>query len=201
MNLIGLTGGIGMGKSTSARLLGERGLPVIDTDVVAREVVEPGLPAWEEVRRAFGEGVIGPEGRLRRDELARLVFSDIARRKQLEAILHPRIRERWVAQAEAWRGAGVACGVVVIPLLFETEAASAFGTIVCVACSAASQRQRLLGRGWSLEQVQQRIQAQWPVEKKIALAHHVIWTEGDLESHAQQIELLLRGWLSAKVGC
>jgi dephospho-CoA kinase len=78
--------------------------------------------------------------------------------------------------------------VVVIPLLFETQAESQFDKIICVACSAPAQRQRLLNRGWSLGQIQQRLAAQWPVEQKIARADFVIWTDGSLESHAQQIE-------------
>src|SRR4051812_22563263 len=123
MHLIGVTGGVGMGKTTAARFLQERGVPVIDTDVLAREVVEPGKPAWEEIRQAFGQEILGPDGQLRREELARQVFSDEARRKELEAIVHPRIRERWLAQVEVWRAEKQPRGVVVIPLLFETDAA------------------------------------------------------------------------------
>src|SRR5438876_4027447 len=170
MHLIGLTGGVGMGKTTAANLLQQRGARVIDTDVLAREVVEPGMPAWEEIRRAFGEDIIGPDGQLRRDELARQVFSDEGRRRELEAILHPRIRERWLAQVETWRKENQELAVVVIPLLFETDAESSFDSVICVACSAASQRKRLLERGWSAAQIQQRIQAQWPTERKIVLA-------------------------------
>ena len=191
MKLIGLTGGIGMGKSTTANLLHERGLPIIDTDQLAREVVEPGQPAWQEIKQHFGPAVLAPDGMIRRDELARQIFSDEARRRQLEAIVHPRIRERWLAQVAVWRAEHKPCGVVVIPLLFETNAAASFNTTVCVACSAATQRQRLLARGLTPDQIQQRIQAQWPIEKKIALSHHVIWTEGSLDVHAEQAERLL----------
>ena len=81
--------------------------------------------------------------------------------------------------------------VVVIPLLFETDAAASFDCIVCAACSTASQRVRLLERGWSLAQIGQRNQAQWPVEKKMASSHHVIWTEGALEVHAAQLDRML----------
>jgi len=192
MNLIGLTGGVGMGKSTAAKLFEDRGVPVIDTDLLAREVVQPGTRALEEVRRVFGPSVFAPDGLLRRDELARLVFSDEARRKELEEIVHPRIRERWMAQAEAWRAEGKPLGVVIIPLLFETNAAAAFDTIVCVACSAATQRERLLPRGWSDEQIRQRIAAQWPIEKKINLAHYVLWTEGSLDVLQAQVDTILR---------
>src|SRR5438876_7491801 len=119
MNLIGLTGGIGMGKSTAANLLQERGLPLIDTDVLARQVVEPGQPGYAEIVRIFGKPVLNPDGTLRRDELARQVFSDAEARRRLEAIMHPRIKELWLAQAQEWRAQKQPCGVVVIPLLFE----------------------------------------------------------------------------------
>ena len=191
MHLIGLTGGVGMGKSTAAASLEQRGLPTIDTDVVARQIVEPGQPALAEVQQLFGREILAPDGRLRRDELARQIFSDPDRRRQLEAILHPRIRERWQAWAEALRGQCRPFAVVVIPLLFETDAAALFHTIVCVACSPASQRERLLGRGWTPEQIQQRLHAQWPANKKIALAHFVIWSEGLIETHQAQRDRIL----------
>lgn len=175
-----------MGKSTSAALLRERGLPLIDTDEVARAIVEPGEPALAEIRATFGESVIDPAGRLRRDMLAHIVFASESRRKELEAITHPRIRERWEKEVNEWRAAGKPVGVVVIPLLFETHAESAFDVVVCVGCSAATQEARLGRRGWSLEESRRRIAAQWPAEKKMALAHYVVWTEGDLEAHRLQ---------------
>ena len=181
-----------MGKTTAANLLAKRGLPVIDTDLLAREVVEPGKPALAQIQRLFGPDIIGPDGHLRRDELARQVFADEARRRQLEAIVHPRIRELWTAQAQAWRLEKRPLGVVVIPLLFETNAAGSFDSIICVACTAATQRERLLARGWTLEQIDQRLQAQWPIEKKMALSHYVVWTEGGLDVHADQIERILK---------
>jgi len=191
MILIGLTGGIGMGKTTAANLLLQRGLPVIDTDVLARQVVEPGKPAFHEIRRAFGPEVLGPDGRLRRDELARQVFSDPERRQQLEAIVHPRIRERWLAQVDSWRCEKKPFAVVVIPLLFETSAAASFDAIVCVACSGATQQARLLGRGWTTDQIGQRLRAQWPIEKKMTLSHYVVWTEGDLDVLTGQLDRIL----------
>ena len=130
---------------------------------------------------------------MRRDELAQIVFADAAARKKLEAILHPRIRERWLAQIEIWRGENRALAVVVIPLLFETRAESHFNKIICVACSAPTQRERLLGRGWTPEQIQQRLAAQLPVEQKIARADFVVWTDGALDAHAQQIERIMAG--------
>jgi len=191
MKVLGLTGGIGMGKSTSAQLFRARGLPVVDTDDLARQVVEPGQPALAEVLAAFGPQFAGPDGRLRRDELARRVFADPAARQRLEGILHPRIRALWCAQVETWRAEGRPLAVVVIPLLFETKAEAELDATICVACSAATQQQRLRARGWLTEQIQQRLQAQWPVETKIERADYLVWTEAGLDMHAAQIERIL----------
>jgi dephospho-CoA kinase len=188
MKLLGLTGGIGMGKSTAAEFFRSRGAQVVDADELARQLVQPGQPALNEIQAAFGKKIVAPGGRLRRDELARIVFSDAPAREKLEAILHPRIRERWLAQIETWRKENRALAVVVIPLLFETRAESHFDKIICVACSAATQRERLLARGWTPEQIQQRLAAQWPVEQKISRADFVVWTEGALDAHASQLE-------------
>ena len=188
MKLLGLTGGIGMGKSTAAEFLRSRGAQVVDTDELARQLVQPGQPALNEIQAAFGKKIVAPGGRLRRDELARIVFSDAPAREKLEAILHPRIRERWLAQIETWRKENRALAVVMIPLLFETRAESHFDKIICVACSAATQRERLLARGWTPEQIQQRLAAQWPVEQKISRADFVVWTDGALVAHGQQLE-------------
>jgi dephospho-CoA kinase len=194
MVFVGLTGGVGAGKSTVADLFRQRGWPVVDSDVIAREVVEPGQPALAEIVKRFGPEMIGPDGRLRRDLMARCVFADPARRRQLEAILHPRIREVWLARAAAWREEGSTRGLAVVPLLYEVGLAHEFDRVVCVACTAKSQRERLLGRGWSEEQVRQRLEAQWPMEKKMALADAVIWAEGGLDVLAAQVDRLLALW-------
>src|SRR5512147_2761685 len=106
MKVLGLTGGIGMGKTTAAKLLRELGVPVVDTDDLARQVVQPGQPALAEVLTAFGPQIARPDGQLRRDELARRVFADPAARQRLEAILRPPIRALWRAQVQTWRAAG-----------------------------------------------------------------------------------------------
>lgn len=176
-----------MGKSTAAQLLQWRGAMVVDTDELARTVVGPGQPALAETQKTFGSDIIGTDGRLRREELGRIVFTDAAARKRLEGILHPRIRELWRAQAETWRNQGKPLAVVIIPLLFETRAESEFDTVICVACSAATQRQRLLARGWTLEQISQRIAAQLPIEEKMARSNYVVWTEAGMDVLAQQL--------------
>ena len=187
MKLCGLTGGVGMGKSTAAGFLLQSGARVVDTDELAHELVRPGQPALAEIRNEFGEGVISPAGELNRGELARIVFADDSARHRLEAILHPRIRERWQAQVEAWRQENCPLAVVVIPLLFETRAENCFDKIICVACSARSQQERLRSRGWNPEQIRRRIVAQMPVEQKMARSHFVVWSEGPPEVHRRQI--------------
>ena len=182
-----------MGKSTAGTLLRASGVEVVDTDVLARELVAPGQPALEAIRQTFGPTVIDPGGGLARGALAAIVFADVQARRRLEAILHPRIRAAWMAVTEQWRATGRTVGVVVIPLLFETNAASHFDATLCVACTAATQYQRLAERGWTAAQTAQRVQAQWPVEKKMALADYGIWTEGVLEVTRAQLERVVPG--------
>lgn len=187
MKLCGLTGGVGMGKSTAASFFLQHGARVIDTDALARELVQPGQPALDEIREAFGETVFAADGSLRRDKLAEIAFSSTTARHQLEAILHPRIRGAWLSQVEKWKHDNGSLVIVVIPLLFETAAETHFEKIICVACTSASQRNRLSERGWSDTQISQRIAAQMPVEQKIARSHHVVWTEGMLAAHELQV--------------
>lgn len=192
MKLLGVTGGVGMGKSTAAEFLRQAGVAVVDTDKIAREVVEPGKPALEEIRREFGAHFIGQNGRLLRSELARLVFSDAAARSKLEAILHPRIRAAWQQEVEVWKKEGREVGAVIIPLLYETDAASFFSSVLCVVCSSETQRRRLSDRGWTQQEIDRRNAAQWPVERKMNLADFVVWTEGRLEVHAAQLRRVLQ---------
>jgi dephospho-CoA kinase len=187
MKVYGLTGGIGMGKSVAAKALADRGISVVDTDLIARQIVEPGQPALTEIATSFGGEMIGADGKLRREELARRVFGDAAARQRLEGILHPRIRAIWQQQVEAWRSENRPVAVVVIPLLFETKAEASFDAIICVACSAATQKNRLQQRGWDTRQIGQRIASQWPTEKKMDLSHYVVWSEGSMEVHQEQL--------------
>lgn len=191
MIVLGITGGIGMGKSTSGDLLRQRNIPVVDTDVVAREVVEPGEPALDEVVSAFGRDVLEGSGHLNRAAVAQRVFSNPPLREKLEAILHPRIRDRWLAQILAWRTQGHRLAAVIIPLLFETHAEKECDFTVAVACSPQSQQTRLLARGWTPQQISQRLAAQWPTAKKIEAADFLIWTESSLDVHAAQLARIL----------
>lgn len=187
--IYGLTGGIGMGKSTVARLMAREGLSVVDSDKLARDVVLPGQPALEEICATFGKQFIGNDGMLDREKMAVYVFQEPMAREKLEAIIHPRVRELWLESIAFWQSAGQS-GVVVIPLLFEVEAVESFEIILCVACTEVTQQARLRERGWSDEQSEQRIAAQLPHSVKMERSTHVIWNEGRREILRAQLTRL-----------
>ena len=199
MKLLGLTGGVGMGKSTAAGFLLALGAKVIDTDDIAHQLVQPGQPALAEIQTVFGAEIMTPDGRLNRRALAHIVFADPAARQKLEAILHPRIRSQWQAQAQIWRQDNCPAGVVVIPLLFETQAETSFDKIICVACSPAAQHERLLARGWSPAEIQPRLSAQMPVDQKVARSHFVAWSEGSPEVLRQQLARIIENCAGDRV--
>jgi dephospho-CoA kinase len=176
-----------MGKSAAASILSECGVPLIDTDFIAREVVKTGEPVLGEVRAAFGDDVVASDGSLDRGALASKVFNDPAARLRLESILHPPIRRRWLDAAKNWKEQGIKEGVVVIPLLFETGAEQEFERVICIACSARLQSMRLHERGWNAEQVTGRLAAQWPIEKKIDRSDYVVWNDSTIEVLREQL--------------
>jgi len=176
---VGLTGGIASGKSTVANILGELGADIIDTDVIARAVVEPGRPALEEIRRHFGGGFIADDGTLDRRALRKLIFADDTQRMKLEEILHPRIREMALEQANAATGP---YQVLVVPLLTGSPLASAMDRILVVDCSKETQLERLLARdSESEQQARNIIAAQSSRDERIAIADDVIHNDGTLE--------------------
>ena len=194
---LGLTGGIGMGKSTAAELLAKHGAKISDSDVIARELAEPGQPSLQAIAEAFGNEVLRADGSLDRGRVAELVFGNDEARRTLEDILHPRIRATWQGNLDRWAREGVALGVAVIPLLYETGSEAAFDRIVCVACSPATQRERLRQRDWSDEEIDRRIAAQMSAEEKMKRADHVVWTDGPVSAHADQWDDLLARWRGA----
>jgi dephospho-CoA kinase len=186
---VGLTGGIASGKSAVAELLAARGALVVDADVLAREVVEPGTPGLAALVRRFGTGILTDDGRLDRPALGRVVFGsdDAARaaRRDLEAVVHPAVRAR-AAELEASAAPGQVV-VHVIPLLVETGQAGSFDLVVVVDVDPAVQRRRLLARdGLDAEQADARIAAQASREQRLAAADVVVDNNGgrdDLERH------------------
>jgi dephospho-CoA kinase len=190
---VGLTGGIGSGKSAVSALLAERGAVVIDADLVAREVVEPGTPALARLIEEFGPQVLQPDGSLDRAALADLVFADDGARARLNAIVHPVIGERTAELLDQARAAGARVVVHDVPLLVENGLAPMYDAVVVVAASPQTQLARLTGpRGMDREQARQRIAAQAPLEDKLAVATHVVRNDGPLEELAPQVDRLWR---------
>ena len=188
---VGLTGGIGSGKSAVTRLLAERGAAVVDADVVAREVVAPGTPGLAAVVEAFGEQVLRADGSLDREALGKRVFSDPGQLARLNAVVHPRIGERTaelLAEAEA-----SAARVLVhdVPLLVENGLTSLYDVVVVVAAEPATQLDRLVRlRGMAEQDARARIDAQAPLADKLAVATHVVRNDGSREELEAQVEQL-----------
>ena len=190
---IGLTGGIASGKSPVAELFADLGVPVIDTDVIAREVVRPGEPALEEIRDTFGNGVIAADGTLDRAAMRAIVFGDDAARRRLEAILHPRIGAATRAQADA---AGGAYQVIVVPLLVGSSLRAFVDRVLVVDCDEETQVARLLARDAESEARARRIlAAQSSREERLAIADDVIANDGDLDATRDQVLALHRRYL------
>lgn len=193
---IALTGGIGSGKSTVAMLLARHGAVVVDADAIAREIVEPGQPALEEIARAFGAGVLASDGRLDRPALAALVFSDEGARARLNAIAHPRIATR---SAELISAAPAGAIVVYdMPLLVEqgVEALQGWDAIVVVDASDEARLARLISRGMIPEDARARMDAQASREQRLKVADHVVDNEGDLPALLEQVDSLWRALTS-----
>jgi dephospho-CoA kinase len=191
MILVGLTGGIGSGKSTVSRLLAERGAVVVDADLLAREVVEPGTAGLAAVVGAFGPDVLLPDGALDRPALGALVFADPAALSRLNGILHPLIAERTAERIDAARRAGAEVVVHDIALLVENGMARGYDAVVVVATEPATQLDRLVRlRGMAQDQARQRIDAQAPLADKLALATHVIRNDGPAEDLVPQVDRL-----------
>jgi dephospho-CoA kinase len=190
---IGLTGGIASGKSTVADMFAELGVPVIDTDVIARDVVRPGGPALEEIREAFGDGVIAADGTLDRPAMRAIVFSDDAARRQLEAILHPRIGEATRQQADA---AGGDYQVIVVPLLVGSALRAFVDRVLVVDCDEETQVSRLLARdAESEDRARRMLAAQSSRDERLAIADDIVTNDGDLDETREQVLALHRRYL------
>jgi dephospho-CoA kinase len=186
---VGLTGGIGAGKSEVTRLLGALGAVVIDADQLAREVVRPGTPGLAAVVAEFGDQVLTPGGELDRPALASIVFADQGRRAALEAILHPLIRERSADLAA--RAPQDAVVVQDVPLLAEKDLADQFDLVLVVDASPRTQLERLVRlRGMTEADARARIAAQADRADRLALADHVIRNDGGRDALARRVREL-----------
>lgn len=192
MPVVGLTGNIGSGKSTVARMLKEMGALVIDTDRVARDVVAPGTPALQKITGAFGAQALNPDGTLNRQRVAEIVFTDAKFREELNGIVHPEIRKVLLkAIAEYRKNNSAPLLVIEAPLMIETGLHLLMDEIWLVTVASAVQLARVTARDGSKEEARRRMNAQMPQEEKIPLAHRIIDNSGDLHATRQQV---LQAW-------
>lgn len=188
---VGLTGGIGSGKSAVSARLAELGAAVVDADLLAREVVAPGTAGLSEVVEAFGPEVLQADGTLDRPALGRRVFGDDAARQRLNGILHPRIGALTLERTAAAERDGVPVLVHDVPLLVENGLAAAYDVVVVVAASPEVQLDRLVRlRGMTEDDARARIAAQAPLADKLAVATYVVHNDGTLEELAPQVDAL-----------
>ncbi len=191
LKLVGLTGGIGAGKSTVAAMLREAGVPVLDADTLAREVAEPGLPAHAEIARVWPD-VLGADGRIARAKLAAIVFADPTSRRRLEAITHPRIRERIAAERARLEAAGHALAVLEAALLVETGFHRDLDGLIVVTADEEKRLARVVERdGAPRDRVLARARAQLPEAEKLRVADHVIENSGAREATRAQVHAVL----------
>jgi dephospho-CoA kinase len=196
--VFGLTGGIASGKSAAARRLRARGVPVVDADQLAREVLAPGTDGLAAVVEAFGEGVLGPSGELDRKALAAVAFSDPGRRAQLNAITHPRIGAATQREIARLTDAGEPLVCYEAALLVENGVSDMFRPLVVVAAPEATQVARAMARdGATEDEVLARVRAQMPLADKVARADVVIENDGDLASLEQKTDEALDRVLAA----
>ncbi len=200
MRVLGLTGGIGSGKSMVAQMFARLGAVVIDADQLAREVVEPGQPALQEIAETFGSDVLLPDGRLDRPKLAGIIFADAAERAKLDAITHPRIRARMDEEIKVRRsGPGVL--IADIPLLYENHRMQTVEKVIVVWVDPKTELLRIRQRdGLSADAARQRIDAQMPLDAKRDRADYVIDNSGSRDDTRRQVEAIYRLYAPAAAG-
>ncbi len=193
--IIGLTGSIASGKSTVAKMIQSYNLPIVDADQVARQVVEPGSPTLLKIAEVFGQDVISEDGTMDRAKVGNLIFHDESKRQQLNAIIHPAIREEMIRQRDQFTSYGEKNVFMDIPLLFESKLEHFVEKIIVVSVTEDVQLERLMERnGFTKEEANARIATQIPVKEKEQLADAVIHNNGALEDTAIQLQNILYEW-------
>ncbi|WP_424237296.1 dephospho-CoA kinase [Bhargavaea ginsengi] len=196
--IIGLTGSIASGKSTVSNMLRERGFPIVDADLVARLVVEPGQPALEKIRQEFGDGVILGDGTMDRAAVGERIFNDPSERKKLNDIVHPAIRQEMLRQRDRHFENGARTVVMDIPLLFESRLQHYADKILVVSVSEETQLKRLMERdGFTEKDARARISSQLPISEKERGADAVIYNNGTIGESEKQLEQILDSWNAA----
>ncbi|RWS11002.1 dephospho-CoA kinase-like protein [Dinothrombium tinctorium] len=200
MLIVGLTGGIGSGKSTVASMLRECGITVIDADTIAREVTLPYTKAWTKIKQTFGEEVIQADLSLDRAKLAAIIFNDSSKRQALNSIVHPEIYKRMLKQLLILFLKCEKIAVVDLPLLYESGYMLKFiAKVIVVYCSEEQQKQRIMARNnYSEEEANSRIKSQWPLEEKCKRANFVVKNCGSLEDTRKQVQSIVSQLISSK---
>ncbi len=186
--VVGLTGGIASGKTTVSKMFAEIGIPIIDADDLAREVVEPGTPGLAAIVEEFGEDVLDVDGRLDRKKVGALVFGNEEARETLNTILHPRIGAAGATYIQSYDEHPAPYLIYEGALLVETGANEAFSALIVVSADESVQRLRLIARdGYSVSEANARIESQLPLARKVAVADHVVTNNGNLDSTREQV--------------
>jgi dephospho-CoA kinase len=195
---IALTGGIATGKTYVADRLRAAGVPIVDADVLAREVVALGTPALAAVRQRFGPDVIRRDGTMDRIRVGQIIFKDKRARQDLEAIIHPAVQKA-IDKYFATLPKKTPFAVADIPLLFETGRENQFSDVIVVACPRAMQLERVMERNkLTKEDAERRLAAQWPIEKKVEKATFVIRTDGTFDETNAQVDALIARFTDGK---
>ncbi len=185
---VGLTGGIACGKSSVSRLFEALGVPVLDADQIARELVRPETPAWREILRYFGEEILDAEGNLQRNLLRSRILEDDPARHELEAILHPRVYRRLEREVAGLEGGAGYC-ILSVPLLVETGGLERVDRVLVVDCAEETQRRRLAQRdGLTAGHIEKLLAIQCRRDTRLAHAHEIIHNDGSLEELPKQVE-------------
>ncbi|MRH42892.1 dephospho-CoA kinase [Aquibacillus halophilus] len=192
---IGLTGSIASGKSTIAKMIIEEGIPVIDADIIARQVVEPGAKAYHEIIEAFGQEILNAEKEIDRKKLGNIVFSDKSKLKELNSIVHPAVREKMLKQRDEWINKDEKAVILDIPLLFESKLTNLVNKVLVVYVDELTQLQRLKARDkFSEQEALDRIHSQISMKEKASMADAVIDNNGTKEESKKQLKAVLTKW-------
>lgn len=193
MKWVGLTGGLGTGKSTVSRLLLSHGIPVIDADRIAKQVLEPNGPAYGPVVQAFGPYILDANKAIDRQKLAQKVFGQPEQLRKLEALIHPFVQEEVRHQRQWLTDQGTLWAVYDVPLLFEKNLRDQFDYVIVVTASAQQQMERVrLRNAWSDDEIMRRILSQKPMKDKEAQADHVLQNDADIATLEKKVATLVQ---------
>ncbi|UOQ94106.1 dephospho-CoA kinase [Halobacillus shinanisalinarum] len=193
--VIGLTGSIASGKSTVSQMFHDLKIPVVDADIISREVVNIGEPAYEKIVHSFGEKVLYDDKTINRKQLGEIVFNSREKRQQLNQIVHPEVRKEMLRQRDAYKADATAAVVLDIPLLFESKLTDYADRTLVVYVDEEIQLTRLMERDQSgIDEAKQRISSQIPVRKKAEMADAVIDNTGTIEQSYTQLKSILKKW-------